>query len=276
MLIATLESQRTLQDMRGLPMLVEEINWVSNNIAGDTPIPLLVCGLLAADDPVYFSHLLRERSDKGLGTLVIPRFRPCNLQQLLETPGDIEIRAAEYSEVLWQQESYQISGSVVFDTNLHIGRLAVLPGVGVQILAFRQTTAKGNIILCGPSIISNRLGCNVIHQKALLGELLQLLMIDNTDTTAGSDKLLSPAELLRENSEAGPLILIAYLAGAELKVQAIMETLTTLGIDVKESAVNMGILHLKPDISLSESRQALNEAGWSAFVRRLSSVFNNN
>ncbi|MGE5389784.1 MAG: hypothetical protein ACM3PE_01850, partial [Deltaproteobacteria bacterium] len=153
---AALADQRGLRDLQSLPRLVDEVEWLGLEEARDSRWPLVLCALLASDNPGVFQELVQERLAKGRGVLLVPRFSPVALGQLIGTSEAIDIKVAEFKEVQWADERFKVPGSVVFRSSLHTGRLAFLEGIGAQLLAYRPSTARGTIIISGASLTSNR------------------------------------------------------------------------------------------------------------------------
>lgn len=279
MKVAALDVQKGLRDLKGLPKLVDTVYWISLPEAAHILSPLIICGLLAAEQPEDFAKLVKQRLDLGLGVLIVPRLRSCQIGDLLGTPEAIDIIHAEFADVSFGREIYRIPGSLVFNTNLHAGRISSLPGFGAQLFLYRPTTAKGTVILCGASLTSFRSGAEPAHQKILLHNLLGLLQPTKTTEPEEIKKelkeiQLSAADLLTKEPQGGALVLMAILNGAEKKEEDVVEKLRLIGLTPDLYLIQSALKLLSNEITIQDATKALVKAGWGSYVRRLQQANN--
>lgn len=269
MRVAALAYQQSLPDLKALAKLVDVVEWVSTESAGQHPFPLVVCGLMAVEQPQEFKQIVLERLNSGLGVLLIPRIRPFPADLLLETPEAVEVTPAEFKEVVFKNRTYRVAGSLVFVTALHAGKLATLPGRGVQILAYRPSTAKGSIILCGASLTSFRPGTNPSDQRLLLEKLLVMLQpVFNPEPEKTRGQKFSAEEMLSFCSEGMALVLLARVVGAGHTLEEVERKLMSLGFN-PDSAQIGDILRKMMPVGADEAAQILIKSGWGAYVRRV-------
>lgn len=274
MRVAALDTQQGLRDLKGLPKMVDVVEWVSLPEAARHPSPLILCGLLAAEQPGDFAKLVKKRMDSGLGLLIVPRLKPCRMGDLLGAPEALDIVHVEFAEVFLDGERYRVPGSLVFNTSLHAGKISSLPGMGAQLFLYRSTTARGTVILCGASLTGHRPGSDPVHQKLLLRKLLGLLQPVKTAEPAEPEKelkesKLSAEELLASEPLGGALVLMALLAGAEKKKEDVTEKLCLIGFNPDSHLIENALQRISGNVTIQEAARALSKAGWGAYVRRL-------
>ena len=270
--VAALSTQSDVREIAGLERLGHDLRWVDESAAAVVEIPLVVTGSLASSNPKDLRRILRARMRAGLATLMVPRFRPCNLADVLGTPSDIEVLPLETEALNWDDTEYRIPGSVVFRTKLHVNKWAIVPGAGAQLMSFQPTTARGRVVLCAAAVTGRRVGSQVAHQRQLLNALLAICVVKKEEpfleavpTGNGS---LSPSELLARHPEHGPGMLIALLFGASASdsAQVCQRARSVVGVELDPGVVEQLARRMHGDQHDIEA--ALAGAGWSPFVRK--------
>jgi hypothetical protein len=273
MAVAALETQREAREIAGLERLGHAVEWVNPEAAVATPLPLVATGALALDAPGLLKPVLLARMRLGRHSLLLPRFRPGDLANVLNAPSAIEVLTSETAELTWQGDAYRVPGSVLFRTNLHANRWAAVDGRGAQMLAYQPTTAHGQVVLCAASVTTPRPGARSEDQRRLLGALIEVCTSHPGDEETESRPTpigpISAAALLKNHADLGPPLLLALLGGAAPEDAAgIVETARRLcGVRlVPEMVAAVGA---RLTTTREEIETALNQAGWTAFVRRV-------
>ena len=261
-----------MREITSLERLGQDLRWVDESAAADAEEPLVLTGALAVSKAKELRRIVRGRMQAGLGTLVLPRFRPCNLADVLAAPSDIEVLPLETEKLTWDDNEYRVPGSVVFRTKLHANKWAIIPGAGVQLMAFQPTTARGIVVLCAAAVTGRRVGSQLEDQRRLLNALLAACVVRKEpsleEPAPANNGSLSPAELLAEYPQPGPGLLIAMLFGASLSEpeQVCERARCLVGVDLEPEIVEQ--LARRMHGSRCEIEAALAHAGWSAFVRK--------
>src|SRR5438552_1009357 len=114
--IVALSSQTDVREIVNLQRLGQTVRWVDDQTARTAVEPLVMTGILAAEAVDSTRGLLVARMKAGLGSLLIPRFQPCDLADLLAAPSAIEVLPAISSEMSWNGTTFRVPSSVVFRT----------------------------------------------------------------------------------------------------------------------------------------------------------------
>lgn len=284
MVFAALEIEQPTREILSLQHFGASIHWVDPAGAHETTSPLIITGITAMEKGDLLRPILSSRMRGGLGTLLIPRFKPGDLAYVLETPSAVEVVPAETACLNWDGVQYRVPGSVLFRTKLHVGRWAAQEGKGVQLLAYRPTTASGRVILCSASIGSHRPGAVPEDQEQLLRRLKGACEAvgapggtdPESDVESGSGRKespnqseLSPTELLLAFPEQAPGFLLAILTGtSKLDTEGIVARARDLiSVMLPRGAVSLMANRLSG--SNEEIESALNGAGWAPFIRKI-------
>jgi len=283
MSVIALLSQIGVREIANLERLGETLRWVDDDSARSVAEPLVVTGTLAAEAADRLRGLLVARMKAGLGSLLIPRFRPCDLADVLAAPSAIEVLPVETTELDWNGTPYRVPGSVVFRTKLHVNKWAIVPGCGAQLLAFQPTTARGRVVLCAASVTLRRVGVDAGEQQRLLEALLRMCRpVTGTEAdavhqgtaeagmkTALRNGPLSPSGLLEEEPEQGPGLLLALLFGASRdSADEIIQRASDL-VGVRLDPAHVGPLARRITGSNDEIEAALVRGGWGTFLRKV-------
>jgi hypothetical protein len=273
MAVAALETQREAREIAGLERLGHAVEWVNPDAAVATPLPLVATGALALDAPALLKPVLLARMRLGRHSLLLPRFRPGDLAHVLNAPSTIEVLASETAELTWQGDAYRVPGSVLFRTKLHAKRWAALDGRGAQLLAYQPTTAHGQVVLCAASVTTARPGARGEDQRRLLGALIEACTSrtdeEGTVTRPAAVGPISAVDLLKNHADLGPPLLLALLGGATPQDTAgIAETARRL-CGVRLAPEKVVAVAAQLTATREEIEMALNQAGWTAFVRRV-------
>lgn len=270
--VAALTIQSDIREIASLERFGHDMRWVDENGAAEADVPLVVTGALAVSQPTDLKFILRCRMQAGRGTLIVPRFRPCNLAEVLSAPTDIEVLPLETESLKWRDEDYRVPGSVVFRTKLHVNKWAIIPGAGVQLMAFQPTTARGRVVLCSAAVTGRRVGSHVMDQRRLLDALLAACIAKEEKPVEKSARIdngpLAPAELLAQYPQQGPGLLIAMLfrTPASQPEQLCERARSLVGVDLELGIVEQLARRMRG--GRDEIETALTDAGWSAFVRK--------
>jgi hypothetical protein len=273
MAVAAFETQREAREIAGVERLGHAVEWVNPDLAVATPLPLVATGALALDAPGLLKPVLLARMRLGRHSLLLPRFRPGDLAQVLNAPSMIEVLASETMELTWQGDPYRVPGSVLFRTKLHAKRWAAVDGRGAQLLAYQPTTAHGQVVLCAASVTTPRPGARSEDQRRLLGALIDACTSHPDDEEAENRSApigpLSAAALLKNHADLGPPLLLALLGGAAPQdAPGIVETARRMcGVRLAPDKVAAVAAQLTG--TREEIEAALSQAGWTAFVRRV-------
>ncbi len=270
--VAALAIQSDVREVASIERFGHSLRWVEESAALDADVPLIVTGSLAVSHAKGLRRIIRGRMRGGLGTLMVPRFRPCNLAEVLAAPSDIEVFPLESEAIKWNHNEYRVPGSVLFRTKLHVNKWAIIPGAGVQLMAFQPTTARGRVLLCSAAVTSRRVGSIATDQRRLLDALLALCVVEKKGPSKKpvptDDGPLSPAELLARYPEPGPGLLISILFGASPKEpeQVCERARCLVGVELSPEVVER--LARRMQGNRNEIEAALTTSGWSAFVRK--------
>jgi hypothetical protein len=284
MSVVALSSQVGVREIANVERLGRAVRWVDDNDACLAPEPLVATGTLAVDAADSLRRVLIARMKAGLGSLLVPRFRPCDLADVLDAPSAVEVLPAETAELDWNGTTYRVPGSVVFRTKLHVHKWAILTDRGAGLLAYQPTTVSGRVVLCAASVTLRRVGVSIDQQRHLLaallamckpitanGEKLQAVTPagDSAQASPLSDSPLSPAELLEVTPDVGPALLLALLLGAPRdNPDEIVKRANDL-VGVQLDPVHVGRLALRISAEDNEIQAALVRGGWGVFLRKL-------
>lgn len=272
--IAALENQRLLRDLAGLPRLCDEVIWCDTNNLAIATEPAMVVGLWLFDEPIAAKDLLKKRSEAGLATVIVPRFKTGDLRSVLTAPAAVNLKTGEYSAFLWNDGSTcEVPGQTIIETALHKGQWGEAAGFGVTVLSYRSHEAAGSIVLCTAGLASRRLDVSVNGQQWLLKQIIG--RITNTTSKAKNNQVAQTTqiassidELLADHDPNIATVLLAVaLNEGKCDQEEVLKTLTQLGFDFSNETVSQTLTRL-PKTSISELENGLQQYGWGAFLRR--------
>ncbi len=273
---ASLESQRNFRDLAQLPRLIDEVMWLGMEDLACTSEPVILCGIWLSECAEAAAGFLHARSHKGLSTIVVPRFKAGDLSAILGAPSGIEVHAADFDTVDWEDgRQYAVSGVCYLKTSLHAGRWAVATGLGPVVLSYRPHSAAGQIVLCTASITGRPPGVDRKEQYRLLERILR--DVQSSQSSAGQMdssprrqvSLLDLVTFLQETGERGASLLLTLFACNGDREADISEVAArVLGLVLSTREVEAGLKRLQ-EASPEELSAALRKYGWGAHLRRI-------
>jgi hypothetical protein len=275
MTIAALESQKALRDLIQLPKLAEELRWISDQNIPTENNPLVICGIWLSVSKDNTARLLAERSKKGFGTIIIPRFKAGDLASVLQAPSAIDVVPSDFESFQWEDgQPFDIPGVTYFQTSLHAGRWGIAAGLGPVVLCYRPHAAAGPIVLCSAALFGRPFGVKVADQQELLSRLLAKMKTTRRDIkkeeTIDSEEIML-ADLdsyLTETDDQGALVLfLLYSCGGDRDAN-LYEAARKFNLRVEEEKI-CRFLKILPETSHDEIRKRLEAYGWGAYLRRL-------
>lgn len=278
MRIAALDEQKSLRDLAGLPRSCDEVAWCDVETLSTTADPALIVGLWLFDNPGPARKLIEARSEAGLTTMIVPRFKTGDLRVVLRTPTSVRLKPGEYDAFQWDDDTaVNVSGQTLVETTLHKGQWGTVAGMGVAVLAYRAHEAAGWIVLCTAGVTSKKFGVDVEAQRWLLGEILKrtsesapVRMSNGSQPTiqvaASVDELLVGGDV-----NAPAVVLAVALNEGGRDVETVSSTLRRMGFELSADDIEP-ILASLPDQETGELERALRQCGWGAYLRRGRSV----
>ena len=278
MRIAALEEQKSLRDLAGLTRLCDDVAWCDNQTLASTTDPAVIVGLWLFDQPGPARKLIDARSEAGLTTIIVPRFKTGDLKVVLKAPTSVRLKVGEYDEFQWDDDTgVNVGGQTLIETTLHKGQWGSVAGMGETVLAFRAHEAAGWKVLCTAAVTSKKFGMDVEAQRWLLTEIVK-----RTSETAPASSIApeqaivqpvaSVAELLDGSNQHAPAIVLAVaLADGERDPEAVASTLSRIGFELSADDIQSTLLRM-PDQTTDELERALRQSGWGAYLRRGRSV----
>jgi hypothetical protein len=193
---------------------------------------------------------------------------------LLGAPAPIEVVAAERETVVLDDRAYRIPCSVAFQTSLPSATALTGAGGPASLLAYRPTTVRGLVILCGAALAGRRPGSDPQDQRDLLNVLVARLGPTRAPAAPGvvaTPLTLTAAELLVAEPVHGSAVLLAIVAmgGCREPAAIVREAERWLAVRLDAATVTSVLDRLGPAVNLTELEQALRGGGWGAFLRRM-------
>lgn len=260
-----LESQRGWRDLRLLPP--EAGRWVSDAELGDAPEPAVVCGLWAENAGA--AEVIQRRQSAGLVTVLVPRFRPMNLQALLGASVRVGLVAAESDEVAWRSgENFAVPATTAIETSLPTGAWG-RSGDRLVVFGWQPHTQAGVTVVCTSTVAARALGAQPAVQLGLLERIIDAASsavpeAEEPAAEPGELQVENPAAYLERHGDLGALALLAWLGSpgptldeAELRrlhVELDAETLQRLDTEL-------------PPPDPTAVMDALRAFGWGAHLR---------
>ncbi len=276
MYLAALELERQTGELNRLSGLATEFLWLSLEAARTTSTPLVTTGINMLTGQDHWRSITAARMSAGLGTIVIPAFKPGDYAPVAQAPTPLEAVHAQAQSLAWEDSVFQVPASVAFRTKLHAAKWSVLDGVGALLLSYRPTNACGCVVFCGGSIASRRAGADPADQARLLQTLLSLAapvrpekneVPNAVPAAAGAPAKMNAAEFLAAFPDFGPQVLLLRLAGWDPRRPEHLSQLchSLLGCEPDDRFQSASCL--QADQAQIES--ALRQAGWATFVRKV-------
>jgi hypothetical protein len=274
MRIAALEEQKSLRDLAGLARLCDEVAWCDVNSLTTTTDPVVVAGLWLFDESGVARKLLDARSDAGLTSIIVPRFKTGDLKVVLKTPTSVRLKAGEYEEFQWDDDTgVHVGGQTLIESSLHKGKWGSVAGMGETVLAYRAHEAAGWTVLCTAAVTSKKFGVDVEAQRWLLHEIVKRATASSPSRPSMSDPVsVQPAEsiseLLSEGNENAPAVVLAVaLNDGERDAEMVASMLSRIGFELSADDIQATLLRM-PDQTTDEMERALRQSGWGAYLRR--------
>lgn len=271
-----LEHQKKLRDLIQLPKLIEELSWIEVEQSSTAPDPLILCALWLWESPEQARIVLKQRSNAGLITLIVPRFKTGNLQQWFPVASAVEIRSGEFNQVDWKDgQIFQVPGVVYFDTALHQGRWGVALGKGTSIFCFRSHASAGPVIFCTAALTGRPLQVSLQEQKALFQKIWEESQkgvkappvehgIDNTE----AEEERSIEALLEKGGSDYAMLLLALIAAEGEGERDLITIAKEYRMQLNPVFIEKHMKHF-PETPMADIKQLLKKKGWGAFLRRI-------
>ena len=273
MRIATLDEQKSLRDLAGLPRLCDEVVWCDVDTLSTTADPALIVALWLFEEPAAARKLLDARSEAGLTTVIVPRFKSGDLRRVLQTPTSVRLKPGEYDAFQWDDDTgVNVAGQTLVDTSLHKGQWGSVAGMGVTVLAYRAHEAAGWIILCTAAVTSKKFGVDVDAQRWLLAQIIKRAAESAPQTSDDGQPTVPMAESVTEllagdDANAPAVVLAVALNNGDRGLDVVSDTLNRIGFELSSDDIEATLSRL-PDQETAELEQALRECGWSAYLRQ--------
>lgn len=277
MRIAALEEQKSLRDLAGLSRLCDEVVWCDTDSLTSAQDPALIVGLWLFDQPGPARKLLDARSEAGLTTILVPRFKAGDLKVVLKSPTSVRIKAGEYDQFQWDDDTgVNVGGQTLIDSSLHKGQWGSVAGMGEAVLAYRAHEAAGWTVLCTAAITSKKFGVDVEAQRWLLHEIIKRAAASAPSPRAASEPVVvQPAEniteLLASDEHAPAVVLAVVLNDGKTDADSVAETLSRIGFAISDEGIRSTLTRM-PDAATDEMDLALRQSGWGSYLRRGRSV----
>lgn len=269
--------QRTWRDLAQLEKLCAEVAWLDRAELTNAPMPAIVCGLAAHDDPPGTRDLLNKRAGAGCTTVLVPRFRAGDLAGVLEAPAAVMVRNGDAAQVQWTDgTSFAVSAVTAIDTVLHARRWAT-SNAGCCVLAYRVNTGAGPVIICTAAVAGRALGVDLEEQRSLLSRILQQAAELETAAEATRPQAEEPqadegiqdldAFLQKYAAEGAALLLGLVVAKGNLKADLATITRERLGMFLPADKLAVMLSRL-PETTAEELTMTLRKHGWGAHLRQ--------
>lgn len=274
MRIATLNEQKSLRDLAGLPRLCDDVVWCDVDTLSTTADPALIVGLWLFDEPGTARRLLEARSEAGLTTIIVPRFKTGDLRVVLKAPTSVRLKAGEYDEFQWDDDTgVNVGGQTLIETTLHKGQWGSVAGMGETVLAYRTHEAAGWTVLCTAAVTSKKFGVDVEAQRWLLGQIIKRAAESApAPTDDGGQATVPMAEsvgelLVGDDANAPAVVLAVALNDGDRGLEVVSDTLNRIGFELSSDDIE-AILARLPNQETAELEQALRQCGWGAYLRQ--------
>lgn len=274
MRIAALDEQQSLRDLAGLPRLCDEVVWCDVDTLTTTADPAVIVGLWLFDDPGRARKLIESRSEAGLTTVIVPRFKAGDLRVVLRTPTSARLKPGEYEAFQWDDGTgVNVAGQTLVETTLHKGQWGTVAGMGMAVLAFRSHEAAGWTVLCTASVTSKKFGVDVDAQRWLLGQIVRRASETGpTGTGPVGQPPVRTAETVDEllaggDAHAPAVVLAVALNDGDRDPESVSNTLGRIGFELSADDI-LPTLSCLPETEVAELEQALRQYGWGAYLRR--------
>lgn len=277
MRIAALQEQKSLRDLAGLSRLCDEVTWCDADSLTNTLDPAVIVALWLFDQPGPARKLIDARSESGLTTILVPRFKTGDLKIVLKSPTSVRIKAGGYDEFQWDDDTgVNVGGQTVIDSSLHKGQWGSVAGMGETVLAYRAHEAAGWTVLCTAAVTSKKFGVDVEAQRWLLQEMIKRAAATAPAPSAASESVpVQPAEsiadLFASDQHAPAVVLAVALNEGDRGVETVANTLSRIGFELSTDDIQATLLRM-PDQTSDEMERALKQSGWGAYLRRGRSV----
>ena len=270
MRIAALEDQKSLRDLAGLGRLCDEVVWCDVDKLFTITDPALIVGVWLFEESGLARKLIEARSDAGLTTIIVPRFKAGDLRVVLKAPTTVRLKAGEYEAFQWDDDTgVNVGGQTLIETTLHKGQWGAVAGMGEAVLAYRAHEAAGWTVLCTAAVTSKKFGVDVEAQRWLLGEIIKRTSdsaptLSNDQQPIDVQSVESVTELLDGSDANAPAVILAV---AIADVEAVASTLSRIGFELSTEDIERTLSRL-PNETADELQRALRQSGWGAYLRR--------
>lgn len=278
MRIAALEEQKSLRDLAGLARLCGEVTWSDIESLTTTADPVMIVGLWLFDESAAARKLIDARSEAGLTTIIVPRFKTGDLKVVLKTPTSVRLKPGEYDEFQWHDDTgVNVGGQTLIETTLHKGQWGSVAGMGETVLAYRAHEAAGWTVLCTAAVTSKKYGMDVDAQRWLLTEIIKQTSETATALSISSEQsntqqAISVSELLNGSNPHAPAVVLAVaLNDGARDTEIVSNTLSQMGFELSADDIEMTLSQL-PEQDAGELERALQQCGWGAYLRRGRSI----
>lgn len=272
--LAALDNQKSLRDLAGLPRLCDDVAWLDLETLATANEPAIVVGIWLTDEPAAAKQLLARRSESGLTTIVVPRFKAADLRSVLKTPTSVRVKTGEYESFQWNGgEVIAVPGQTVMETTLHASQCGSVAGSGVTVLSYRPHEAAGAIVLCTAGLASRQLGVEVAQQQRLWQLITDRAAAKLSRPAAASELALpTPAanidELLASgDAQVAAVALAVAVTCGRREPDAVSAAAVRLGFDLAEDNIRRTLARM-PEAPFAELEEALHRHGWGSFLRR--------
>jgi hypothetical protein len=276
--IAALEEQKPLRDLAGLSRLCDEVVWCDAATLATTIAPAVIVGLWLFDESASARKLIEARSEAGLTTVIVPRFKTGDLRGVLKAPTSVRLKPGEYDAFQWDDGTgVSVAGQTLVETTLHMAQWGAVAGMGVAVLAYRAHEAAGWIVLCTAGITSKKFGVDVEAQRWLLRQIVKRTsesapVRSSTGVQPTAQVAASVDELLVGGDANAPVVVLAVaLNDGERDLESVSNTLSRIGFALSEDVIASTLLQL-PDQQTDELERALRQCGWGSYLRRGRSI----
>jgi hypothetical protein len=269
--------QRTWRDLAQLEKLCAEVAWLDRPELANAPMPAIVCGLAAHDDPRGMRDLLKKRAGAGYTTVLVPRFRAGDLAGVLEAPAAVMVRNGDATQVRWADGTqFAVSAVTAIDTALHARRWAT-SNAGCCVLAYRANTGTGAVVICTAVVAGRALGVDPEEQQSLLSRIFEQAAALETAAEATKSQAAKPQadEEIRDletflqqyAAEGAALLLTVIIAQGNRGADLATIARERLGMSLPADKLAVMLSRL-PETTLAELALTLRNHGWGAHLRQ--------
>ena len=281
MQISALPSQRNLRDLSALADLCDGVVWMDDIQMVQSPDPAVLVGTWLMESPRDANRLIVARCEAGFATIVVPRWKPGNIGQVIAAPSKVEIVFNEFDHFdvdagfALEPPTVTLPGQSIIKSPLHNGRWGTIKA-GATILAFRPSEGSGAVVLCTAALTSQRFGVDAEFQRNLLSKLIERAtgnISARSSTTSAVPEAVpdSIEDFIQLGNRYAAVVLATIVVGrhpSELAASAeqIAQSLRVLGMELAEDDLHQ-TLRLFPSATIDEMESALRQYGWSAYLR---------